>query len=66
MAKNSPVAIWITRQIPSRDPKFHHVLMFDGVGRSIKALLIILISGCTVRMGLFIILIVVMLLLIGQ
>jgi hypothetical protein len=58
-----PVAICIIRQIPRSDPKFHHVLIFDGVGMSINALLIIFISGCVVRIGLFIILFVVKVLL---
>jgi hypothetical protein len=48
------VAICVTRQIPSRDPKFHEFLMLVGVGRSISALLSILIKGCETRMGLFI------------
>lgn len=34
--------IWVIRQMPSRDPKFHHVEMLDGAGRSIKASLMIL------------------------
>lgn len=60
MARNSPVTICITRQIPNSDPKFHHPLIVDGVGRSTRALLAILISGCLFRMGLFISLCVVM------
>jgi len=54
MARNRPVMICITRQIPSSDPKFHHPLIVDGVGRSTRAFLAILISGCLFRMGLFI------------
>jgi hypothetical protein len=54
MAKNVPVTICITRHNPNIDPKFHHVLIFDGVGRSISELFITLISGCDVRIGLFI------------
>lgn len=38
------------RQRPSREPKFHHEEMLDGVGRSMNALLIIFISGCVFRM----------------
>lgn len=38
------------RQKPSREPKFHHEEIFDGVGRSMNALLIIFISGCVFRM----------------
>jgi hypothetical protein len=54
MARNSPVTICATRQIPSSDPKFHHHLIVDGVGRSTNALFAILNSGCLYRMGLFI------------
>jgi len=43
--RNKPVMIWIIRQIPSSDPKFHHALMLDGVGKSTKELLAIFISG---------------------
>lgn len=45
MARNRPVKIWRIRQIPRREPKFHHDEMFEGAGRSIKELLMILISG---------------------
>lgn len=38
------------RQRPSKEPKFHHEEMFDGVGRSMNALLMIFISGCVFRM----------------
>lgn len=55
--------ICIPKHNPNSDPKFHHVLMFDGVGKSISALFIILISGWFFRIGLFIILIFVMVLL---
>jgi hypothetical protein len=48
------VAICIIRQIPSRDPKFHQVLILVGAGRSISAPLANLIRGCEVRIGLFI------------
>ena len=36
MAKNRPVIICTIRQIPSREPKFHHAEMLDGVGRSMN------------------------------
>lgn len=36
------MTIWVIRQMPSRDPKFHQVEMFDGAGRSIRASLMIL------------------------
>lgn len=45
IAKNSPVTIWITKQSPRRDPKFQRVEILEGVGRSTKAPLIILIRG---------------------
>jgi hypothetical protein len=48
------VRICIVKHTPSRDPKFHHVLMFVGVGRSINAPLATLIKGWVVRVGLFI------------
>lgn len=28
--------IWMARQRPSRDPKFHHAEMLEGAGKSIK------------------------------
>lgn len=28
--------IWTMRHTPSREPKFHHDEMLDGVGRSMK------------------------------
>lgn len=37
MASSKPVTICEIRQMPSSDPKFHHVEMLDGVGRSIRA-----------------------------
>ena len=36
---------WIIRQIPRREPKFHQFEIFEGGGRSISALLMILITG---------------------
>lgn len=45
MARNRPVRIWIIRQIPSKDPKFHHDEMLDGAGRSINDSFTIFISG---------------------
>ena len=33
------------RHNPSREPKFHHVLILEGEGRSIKALFTILKRG---------------------
>jgi hypothetical protein len=56
MARNNPVTICATRQIPSSDPMFHQPLVVDGVGRSTRASLAILNRGCSFRMGLFIIL----------
>ena len=60
MARNNPVAICATRQTPNSDPKFHHPLIVDGVGRSTRASFAILNRGCLFRVGLFIILCVVM------
>jgi hypothetical protein len=54
MARNSPVTICATKQIPNSDPKLHHPLIVDGVGRSTRALFAILNSGCLCRVGLFI------------
>jgi hypothetical protein len=34
MAKNNPVKICNIKQSPRRDPKFHMVVMDDGVGNS--------------------------------
>lgn len=41
--------IWIIKQSPSKDPKFHHEERFGGAGRSIKALLMILRRGWVFR-----------------
>jgi hypothetical protein len=54
MARKNPVAMCATRQIPSRDPKFHHPLIVESVGRSTGASFASLNSGCLCRMGLFI------------
>ena len=45
MARNRPVRICRIKHTPRRDPKFHHAEMFDGVGRSINELLMILANG---------------------
>lgn len=45
MANNKPVVIWIIRQVPRSEPKFHQEEMLDGVGRSMNELLIIFASG---------------------
>lgn len=49
MARNKPVMIWMMRQSPSKDPKFHQDEMLDGVGRSMNEWLMILSSGCDFR-----------------
>jgi len=59
MARNNPVTICATGQIPRRDPKFHQPLIVDGVGKSTGASFAILNKGCSFRVGLFIILCVV-------
>lgn len=46
--------IWIPKQSPNKEPKFHIVEMLDGDGRSIKALLIIFTGGDVLRIGIFI------------
>jgi hypothetical protein len=49
MARNNPVKICVPKHSPKRDPKFHHVEIFAGAGKSTKALFIILISGWVER-----------------
>ena len=49
MANSSPVTICVIKQIPNRDPKFHQVEMFDGVGRSISESLTIFSRGWFLR-----------------
>lgn len=49
MASSSPVTIWVVRQIPSSDPKFHQDEMLDGVGRSIRESLMIFRRGWFLR-----------------
>jgi hypothetical protein len=39
------------KHIPNSAQIFHHVLMFDGVGKSTSALFIILRSRCIFRRG---------------
>lgn len=52
MAINRPVMIWVIRQMPRRDPKFHQAEMLGGVGRSIRELLTIFRRGwCFRRLG---------------
>lgn len=50
MARSRPVRICAVRQIPSRDPKFHHMEIFEGVGRSIRELFTIFNRGWDFRM----------------
>ena len=38
--------ICATRQIPNRDPKFHQLLIVDGVGKSTRASFAILNKEC--------------------
>lgn len=37
MARNSPVRIWVIKQRPRREPKFHQAEILEGVGRSTSA-----------------------------
>jgi hypothetical protein len=36
LARNNPVIIYATRQIPNSDPKFHQPLIVGGVGKSTR------------------------------
>jgi hypothetical protein len=45
IARNSPVTICATRQIPGGDPNFHQPLIVDGVGKSTRASFAILNRG---------------------
>lgn len=49
MAKKRPVAIWIIRQSPRREPKFHQAEILEGAGRSARASLAIFKRGCVFR-----------------
>lgn len=49
MARNRPVRTCAIRQTPRRDPKFHQAEIFDGAGRSMNVLLIILMIGWVFR-----------------
>lgn len=51
MARNKPVRIWIIRQRPSKDPKFHQIDRFLGAGRSTRLWLRIFRIGWVFRMG---------------
>lgn len=44
-ARNRPEIIWVIRQIPANDPKFHHKEILEGVGNSMSELLIIFKRG---------------------
>jgi len=46
------VAIWITKHRPRREPKFHQIERLEGVGRSIRELLMIFKAGWVFRIGL--------------
>lgn len=49
MARKRPVIVWVIRQRPKREPKFHQAEMLEGVGRSTRASLAIFSSGCVFR-----------------
>ena len=34
IAKNRPPRIWTIKQTPSKDPKFHMIVIFLGVGKN--------------------------------
>lgn len=46
--------IWIIKQRPNKEPKFHQAEILDGAGKSTNALLAILNNGWLRRKGLFI------------
>jgi hypothetical protein len=56
MARNNPVTICVTKQIPNSDTKFHQNLIIDGFGKSTRASFAILHKGCLFCVGLFIVL----------
>lgn len=43
------MTIWVAKQSPSREPKFHHTEILEGAGRSTRASFAILISGWVLR-----------------
>lgn len=45
MVKKIPVKICIIKHRPNNEPKFHHLEILEGAGKSIKALFIILNKG---------------------
>lgn len=49
MARNRPVRICRMRHTPNREPKFHQAEILEGVGKSMNDSLMILISGCDLR-----------------
>lgn len=49
MAKKSPVRIWVIKQRPRREPKFHHTEIFEGAGRSTSAWFAIFSRGWVFR-----------------
>jgi hypothetical protein len=49
IARNRPVTIWVPKQRPKREPKFHSREILEGVGRSTRELFIILIKGWVLR-----------------
>lgn len=51
MARNKPVMICRIRQNARSEPKFHHMEMLDGLGRSIRERLIIFMMGLDLRIG---------------
>lgn len=49
MARKSPVRIWVIKQRPRSEPKFHQTEIFDGAGRSTSASFAIFRRGCVFR-----------------
>lgn len=51
MARNIPVSICTIRQRPKREPNFHQIDRFNGMGRSTNVLFSIRKIGCSFRSG---------------
>lgn len=49
MARNNPVRIWVIKQSPRREPKFHQTEMLEGAGRSTSASFAIFRRGWVFR-----------------
>lgn len=52
MARKRPVRIWVTRQRPRSEPKFHQEDRLTGAGRSIRLWFTGVMAGWDFRKGL--------------